>query len=288
MNKKILKRNKYFSLITVISVVLGSSLLSLTFPTSNAGTITHNNGNVDISGLSDFGRILFPRDAFGFSFIGLVIDHDNYNHIPGSEDIADSFNTYPYGSEDDLKTVNAISMVVDTGNLQKSIASFQNQGLGTGDPDDILINQTAWTVQNKDWAILQWKLTNLKAVPLTGVSIGLEVPISKVGASGGGGPGGDNGDDVDGFDSGTATYWASDDSGTSIGFASAIDTDPLTHYYSEDYHSDYSSQYINFYSDETWLYNRIKAANATATDGINPGNITYRSIPDSNPCHCSK
>jgi uncharacterized protein YegL len=255
----------------------------------NASAVDHTVGNLDINALTDWGRILMPIQWNGIrqtvedqstpiGFIGLVIDHDNYDHTPGSEDIADSFASYPYTSEDDFKPDNPITMIFDDGITQKSYGSFKNKGLGTGFPDDILINQTTWTVKDKDWAIIQWSLSNIKspASTLTNVRIGLEVPISKEGGKYGlGGSFDDSGDDVDGYDAVEDIYWAQDTGdSTTMGFGSAIASDPITHYYAKDYYADYSSEYKNFFGDDTWLYQRLGAPSATATDGVTPKNIT--------------
>jgi hypothetical protein len=276
---------RIFSLTVGVILILGCLLtsISLQMPNATAGSSkNHNVGNVEINMLTDWGRILDPikwkgdnkiqtvKDPAGLGFIGLVIDHDEYDHTPGAEDIADSFKTGPYySSQDDLQTVNDITMITDDGITQKSFASFQNKGAGF--PDDILINQTAWAVLNKDWAIIQWSLLNLKGVPLTNVSIGLELPLSVAG--GYGGVGGDSGDDIDGFDTGNDTYWAQDDDGITIGFASAIPTESITHYYSEDYGNIYTwNEYKMLYENETWLYERLTAPNTTV--GTTPGNRT--------------
>ena len=49
-------------------------------------------------------------------------------------------------------------MLINNATHEKSFGSFQNTGTDTGDPNDILINHTCWTMVNKDWAILQWTL----------------------------------------------------------------------------------------------------------------------------------
>ncbi len=277
-----LKQRKIFSLTCILILIVSTLLvaISLPIPTSSGATVDHNVGNLDIRMLSDFGRFLLPLTwgtyqttndpSSGFGFIGLVIDQDNYDHTPDTEDIADSFGSWPYVNQDDLTKVNDATMIIDDGTTQKSIASFQNTGAGTNDPNDILINQTAWTVVNKDWAIIQWTLSNQKGIPITGVCMGLELPLSQVGA--GFGVGGDSGDDIDGFDSTNGTYWAQDDGGTTIGFGSAIASDPITHYYSEDYHPATYDDYKVYWENETWLYNRIHAPNATV--GTTPGNRT--------------
>jgi hypothetical protein len=289
VGRGISKLRRFFSLTSSIILLVNTLLIgiSIQVPDASAAAVNHDVGNIQVISLTDYGRILMPidwgghqtvQDTSSLGFIGLVIDHDNYNHIPGSEDIADSFESPPYMSWNDFKDVNPISMIISDGITQKSVGSFNNTNGGTGYNDDILINQTCWTVLNKDWAILQWSLSNIKSPssPLTNVRIGLEVPISKEGGRYGlGGNLVDGGDDVDGYDAGNDVYWAQDTSdGTTIGFASAIVSDPITHYYAEDYHADYSSEYVNFFGNDTWLYQRLQAPSATATNGVIPENIT--------------
>jgi uncharacterized protein YegL len=280
-------KRRLISAILCTLLLVNTLFFGISFQTYNsqAASVTHNVGNVDIPMITDYGRFLQPiswdsggyqtvRDGMGFGFIGLVIDQDFYNHAPGFEDIAESYDaSFPYAGSDDFQPVTPISFLVNDGVMQKSFGSFKNAGLGTGDPNDILVNQTTWTILNKDWIIIQYQLSNLKPIPLTGVSLGLEIPISKVGALGSG-PGGDNGDDIDGFDAPTSTYWAQDNGGTTIGFASALTSVPLNHYYGQDYQADYSTEYINFFKDEGWLYQRLKAPNSLATNGVTPKNIT--------------
>lgn len=266
---------RIFSLTTTTMLILSTLLIgiNLQVPTTKAAAVNHDIGNLDINALSDFGRILeavywenIPQTtndpATMIGFIGLVIDQDNYDHTPGFENIADSFSTYPYLSQDDLTVVEPITMVVDNATTQKSFASFNNTGPETGDPNDILIKQTAWSVMNKDWAILQWKLNNLKGASLTNVCLGLEISLSQVGA--GYGLGGDSGDDIDGYDTEYDVYWAQDNNGTGtcLGFASAIHSDPITHYYSRDFHPTTYDDYKVFWENETWLYNRLHSPNS--------------------------
>jgi hypothetical protein len=279
------KQRKIFSALSTIILVSSILLIGISFniPDSSASTVNHNVGNVGINMLSDFGRILGyissgtrhnvmdPATGNSIGFMGLVLDQDNYDHTPGAENIADSYGAWPYASQDDLATVNAATMVVDDGTLQKSIASFENQGADTNDPNDVLVNQTAWTVNNEDWAIIQWAVLNQKGTPITNFSLGLEVPLSVTG--GGYGVGGDSGDDIDGFDAVNNVYWAQDDSGVAIGFASAVDTEPINHYFSADYFNTYTfDQYKNLFTDDNWLYNRLHAPNTV--EGAAPGNRT--------------
>ncbi len=277
---RVSKKRRFFSLTAVVMLVMSSMLIGINVQVPNATAIkTHNVGNVDIEMLTAFGRILGPLDwngqpqvvgdptKGGMGFIGLVIDHDGYDHTPGSENITDSFGSWWYASEDDFHQVNGQAWLINNATTQKSFGSFQNDAPLTGDPNDIFINQTAWTVVNKDWAIIQWALYNLKPVDITNLSIGLEVPLSFTGKKG---VGGDGGDDIDGFDAANDTYWAQDDGGTSIGFASAIPTEPITHYYSENYSSYSFDEFKYFYENDTWLYERINASNQVV--GTTPGN----------------
>ncbi|UCE36065.1 MAG: VWA domain-containing protein [Thermoplasmata archaeon] len=294
IRRKVSGQRRRFSLFVTVTVVLSTQLICITIYTPNASAswLNHDNGNVWIEWLSDYGRIIqaisrwvpsaaVPQTSYdaikGSGPIGLVIDQDNYNHIPGSEDIAECFSVYPYFNPDDFTTVSELTMVLDDETTQKSIASFQNTGEGTGDPNDLLIDQAVWTVKDKDWAILEWTLTNIKGADISGVCIGLELPLSQVGAHGG--VGYDGGDDIDGFNDTYDVYWASDIgggywNGTTIGFASAMVSDPITHYHSQDYHPTTYDDYKMFWENETWLYERLHAPNSTATDGVVPGNIT--------------
>jgi hypothetical protein len=288
--EKISRKRRLTSILMCVLFIFSTISLGTLFLDLNvrADLVSHTNGNLDINYLTDMGRILqsfdwngFPqtvKDGVGFGFIGLVIDHDGYNHIPNSEDIADSFDVYPYANEDDFMPVDPINMIIDNGNLQKSTGSYQNEGIGTGSPLDIRIKQTAWTQTGSDWAILQWTITNIKipSQTLTNLCLGLEIPFSKDGGRFGvGGQLFDGGDDIDGYDSPTDTYWVQDtDSQITFGVASALSSDPINHYYGEDYYSDYLSEYRNFFANDTWLYERIHAPSATATDGVTPGNIT--------------
>ncbi|UCE73951.1 MAG: lamin tail domain-containing protein [Methanomassiliicoccales archaeon] len=272
------RRKRIIPFLMTISLVLGTMLIGISLQIPKASAIlTHDVGNLDIHGLSDFGRVMGPLswgarhqtvlDFSGLGFIGLVVDQDNYDHTFGSTDIADSYYLYPYDEPDDFRSVYPIEWVIDDGITQKSIASYLNTG--TKDPFDILIDQTVWTVVNKDWAIIQWKMTNIKGIDITGVCIGLELPLSQQGAEFG--LGGDSGDDIDGYDSINSVYWASDDDGTTIGFASAAYLEPLTHYYSRDYHVEYDT-YCRFFEDDEWLYNRLRSP--SAVEGAIPGNRT--------------
>jgi hypothetical protein len=243
----VMNRNRYFSMFTSMMLIVSVLFIGITFhiPNTSAAAVTHNVGELQINMLTDIGRIFLPlqwpqggtyhttSDVTGYGFIGLVVDQDNYDHSPVSTDIADCYSMYPYLSSDDFIMVSPATMVIDDGTTEKSVASFQNTGT-TIDANDILINQTAWTVKNKDWAILQWTLVNLKGVDITGVAIGLEIPLSQVGA--GYGLGGDSGDDIDGYDALNDIYWAQDNggSGTCIGFGSAIVSEPITHYFSQE------------------------------------------------------
>jgi Ca-activated chloride channel family protein len=286
------KKRRFFSLTASLVLILSTLLvgISINIPDASGGGTDMDKGNVHVDMLTDFGRILYPLDWFGaqtvqdistLAYIGLVVDHDNYDHTAGAEDIADCWNTTGPFTADDFRDVNPITMIFEDATTQKSFGSFQNKGGGTGYPDDILISQTAWSVLNKDWVILQWTINNVKspASTLTNVRIGLEVAISKEGGRFGlGGELNDGGDDVDGYDSTNDIYWARDTAGigadTTIGFGSTIATDPITHYYAEDYYVDYSSEYVNFFTNDSWLYQRISGASQTATDGVTPGNIT--------------
>jgi Ca-activated chloride channel family protein len=253
------------------------------FSMSTTGAVTHTVGNVKINSLTDWGRTLGyiytsstrhtvtdPSAGNALGFIGLVLDHDGYNHPVGSEEVADSYLNPPYVGVEDLQNDGANPMTMfDDGTLQKSIGHFYNNG--AGDPNDVYVDQTCWTVVNEDWAIVQWAVRNQKGVAINNFCLGLEVPLSVTG--GGYGVGGDSGDDIDGFDPVESTYWAQDDSGTTIGFSSAIASEPINHYYAVDYNTTYTfTEWKNLYANDAWLYNRIHAPNTAV--GATPGNRT--------------
>jgi hypothetical protein len=267
---------------------MGTLLVGISFevPNASAGAVTLNAGEVQLNMLTDFGRIFLPLQwpktgTFhtvsngGFGYMGLVVDQQNYDHTPGTTDIADCYTlaVSNYMSVDDFATMKPAELTVDTTGMDKAIASFQNTGT-TLDANDIFINQTAWTVQNKDWAIIQWNVINIKspAADILDFKIGFEADISQEGGSYG--LGGDSGDDIDGFDAAEDVYWAQDNGGTGVamGFASVIPSDPINHYYSEDYYPATYDNYKTMWEDEDWLYGRINAVNQAA--GPTPGNRT--------------
>lgn len=287
------KRDTLFALTASFFLVLSSLLIgiSIEVPTVEGGSIDLNVGNLELRYITDHGRILMGiewggqaqsvRDSSNFGFIGLVIDHDGYDHTPGFEDIADPYDIFPYVPPDDLTTVDPITMVIDNGTTQKSVASFKNSG--TADPNDILITQTAWSIVNKDWSIIQWKVLNTKGSTITGITFSIELPLSKDGSKPNAGVGGDNGDDIDGFNTTDKIYWAQDDNGTGtcIGFASASNSTPINHYFSKDYHVDYTTEYRNFHANETWLYERVTAPNSlegSAVEGNRTANIGWNGV----------
>ncbi|UCG68620.1 MAG: hypothetical protein JSV09_12540, partial [Thermoplasmata archaeon] len=100
-------RKKFFSSNVCVTLVISSLLVGIPIqiPNVNAGAVNHNVGNIDILWLTDYGRIMGPISrnktqtasdpSTDLAFIGLVIDQDNYNHTPGSENIADCYSPPP-------------------------------------------------------------------------------------------------------------------------------------------------------------------------------------------------
>jgi hypothetical protein len=291
--EEVMNRKRLLSVFSSVMLLVSVLFIGISFhvPDTSAAAVTHNVGELQVNMLTDIGRIFLPlqwpqggtfhttNDATGYGFIGLVVDQDNYDHNPVSTDIADCYSMYPYLSSDDFIMVNPATMVIDDGTTEKSVASFQNTGTSI-DADDLLINQTAWTVKNKDWAILQWTLVNLKGVDITGAAIGLEIPLSQVGA--GYGLGGDSGDDIDGYDAVNDIYWAQDNGGTGtcIGFGSAIVSEPISHYFSQDYHPPTYDEYKTYWENETWLYERLHTPNSVvgALSGNRTSTVGYDGI----------
>ncbi|UCE38197.1 MAG: PKD domain-containing protein [Thermoplasmata archaeon] len=286
--KKKCKYKRFFSLTTLVILIFSMLIIdAYTYlPSAQATTVNHDVGELKVNMLSDFGRILRPLQwpsggnlhtvgNGGWGYIGLVVDQANYDHTSGSIDIADCYAlaSNDYWGQDDFGIISPIDTIIDDGNSQKSIATFKNIGTSQ-DANDILINQSAWTVKDKDWAILQWRVINIKSpvADITDFCLGLEVDISQEGA--GYGLGGDSGDDTDGFNTTENVYWAQDDGGTGtcLGFGSAIASDPITHYFSRDYHPADYNEYKTYWENETWLYDRIRAPNSV--EGGSPGNRT--------------
>ncbi|UCE35917.1 MAG: hypothetical protein JSW00_10145, partial [Thermoplasmata archaeon] len=286
------KKRRFFSFTSCVLLTLSTLLIGISFEVPNvSANENHDVGEINFDMLTGYGRLLMPLKwpnpgSFqtvshqGTGFIGLVVDQDGYNHTPGSVDIADCFKEADtkYWTQDDFGA-SSITMAIDSGGVQKSIATMKNL-YTTQDANDIQIDQTVWTVENKDWAIFQWNVQNIKspAADITGFKLALEVDISQTdwGASTtDAGLGGDSGDDVDGFDAGENVYWAQDDagSGVAMGFGSVIASDPITHYFSKDYKPATYIEYKEYWEDEQWLYDRISAANSVEGD-ITAGNRT--------------
>jgi hypothetical protein len=285
--KNMLWQKKIFSFTASVLLVVGTLLvgISLEVPNASAGAQSLDAGELRLNMLTDFGRIFLPLQwpnsgtfhtvsNSGFGYMGLVVDQQNYDHTPGSTDVADCYTSAVsnYMTTDDFVTVKTAELIIDTPAMDKMIASFQNTGTSQ-DANDIFINQTAWTVQNKDWAIIQWNVINIKnpAADILDFKIGMEVDISQINGTSYG-LGGDSGDDVDGFDVAEDVYWAQDNGGTGecLGFSSVIVSDPINHYYSKDYYPATYDGYKTMWEDEDWLYGRISAPNSvegTATQG---------------------
>jgi hypothetical protein len=251
----------------LISIALASLLVLSTLFTfvakvpdnAVAGTVTHTAGNLDFD-LTDYGRILgtftwngvqqTPRFLANTplgsidddSWIGLFNDQQDYNQT--APDIADSFNelvpAFPSPSDDYVVTPadTAIYFMENTPTFQKSRASYTNTGTSS-DSHDLRVTQTAWSSAGDNFAIIEYKITNIKGGNIQNLKVGFHFYSSMyfyngvMGSYDFGGVGGDGGDDMDWWDVGLDAYYVIDNggSGTALGFASAEPSNPLDIYY---------------------------------------------------------
>ncbi|UCF07955.1 MAG: lamin tail domain-containing protein [Thermoplasmata archaeon] len=285
-------KKRIFSLTATVLLLMSAFFVGVVIhvPTTEAGSVQMIIGNLDLDQLTDYGRISrgfgvdvtavsqgLPQDARDpiqtLGCMGLVVDQGAYDHTDPMNIADPYFGTFPYLLTADFKDVTAISLVEDQDPLQKSFASFMNTASDTGDPNDILINQTTWAVKGKDWIILQWALFNVKGAPINNIYVGLEITPSYTGANWGLDT--DAGDEIDGYDAVNGTYWVQDaGSGLTMGYGPGIAGEPITHYYSVDYGGTYTwVEYTALFgnnNNDTWLYNRLHAANGV--EGLTPGN----------------
>jgi hypothetical protein len=123
------KQKRCFALTSSAILILSILLIGISIPVPDVMAEDHDVGNLKIKGLTDIGRIYLPlewngkyqtvQDPISLGFIGLVVDHSQYDHTPGSENIADSFIDYPYFSSDDFEAVKDITMLMDDGITHK-------------------------------------------------------------------------------------------------------------------------------------------------------------------------
>jgi len=247
----------FSSLVLTLILVLGAFFFALlsSIPNARAGYVDHTVGNLDVIALTDWGslgrqihyggvpQIVGYFDGMGNynAMAGLIFDQANYNH--GNPDgLADYFGSGWGLNRDPLPDFNvtaldtSIYFEVDDGTTQKSYTTFtQVNSKGTiGVMNDVRIHQTAWTVLNQDWAVIEWKVQNIWGLDLTGVNVafGAEIADPLFGL----GPGGDGNDDIDNWDMLDSIYYVQDDLGTGdvLGFASASPSNPFNHYYADD------------------------------------------------------
>ena len=126
------KKKRFFSS-TVVVMLVASSMISINIQVPSATAIkTHTIGNVDIEMITAFGRILgsldwkFTHQAVedpatgGLGFIGLVLDHDGYDHTPGAENIAaDTQAAYPHYNFEKLLKENPEYIIIPEGLVEK-------------------------------------------------------------------------------------------------------------------------------------------------------------------------
>jgi hypothetical protein len=271
------RSNKLISIGIIILMVFSMFFIAIPFNSYNvqADYVHHSVGNLDLMTLTDWGSLGYPlkyKDVeqiakwmpyLGHAVAGLVFDQADYNHGPASYGIADSvdsgvgqYHNDVSNSDFNVKSEDAnIRLVIDDNTMQKSYCSFTQVGDYNVEPigvsNDVRIHQTAWTLSDKDWAIIEWKVQNLNGSDLTDVNIGFMCWVTgnvNDGWQSEKGVGGDKGDDIDYWDSMDDIYYVRDDFGTGdvLGFSSAVPLNPFNHYYSSD--SYYFGDDVSLYS----------------------------------------
>jgi hypothetical protein len=241
----------------VITILILSILFvtgSWELQNATAASLDHTIGNIDIIGLTDYGRLCeepvywngvkqTATWSSGEPYQGLVFDHSLYDHSGGDYYIADWFDSYERQIFPDFKATGqdtSLRFEEDSPSQQKSVGSFtQVDSAGEiGVSYDARVHQSVWTLSGKDWAIVEWRIENLMAVSLNQVNIGMEVYSTAANVNRGG-VDGDGADDLDFWDAADDTYYVQDQTMATIGYASADTSNPLDHYYgSETYFFD--------------------------------------------------
>ncbi|UCE75059.1 MAG: hypothetical protein JSV56_04975, partial [Methanomassiliicoccales archaeon] len=266
-----LRKISTFFIVTNIILVLVFTIGSWNLSTVSAGSVDHNIGNLDIIGMSDYGRI-GDRSIYWNGveqtaavsqdrpYHGLVLDHSQYDHSGGDYGIADWWDSFNSPVFPDFKVTDSDQSIIfeeNSFNQQKSICSF-TQVDATGDIGvgyDVRVHQTVWTLAGKDWAIVEWRIENLLITDLTQVHVGMEVFSSSASAANWFGVDGDQADDLDYWDDVNDIYYLQDDSLKTTGYSSADVLNPLDHYYAEE---------TNFFGDDKSAYNALTGADGLA------------------------
>jgi uncharacterized protein YegL len=266
------KLNSFFVVVNLIMIMLLSFGL-LSSPNVKANLVDHTNGNLDIMGLSDYGKIgdepilwngIKQTAAWSGKtpYQGLVLDHSLYDHSGGDYGIADWWDSYNAPIFPDFNVTNSdsqIKFIENTPNLQKSTASFTQVDAYNeiGISYDARIHQTTWTLQGKDWAILEWRVENLRNSDLTALNFGMEVFSSWGSGQNWFGVDGDSADDLDFWDDTYKSYYLQDNTFFSIGYASADVTNQLDHYYGDT---------VNFFDVDKDNYDALTGSDQLAKD----------------------
>ncbi|UCE37960.1 MAG: VCBS repeat-containing protein [Thermoplasmata archaeon] len=240
-------------------------------PNVRADSLSHTVGNLDIIGMTDYGRIgtrsilwnnIEQTAAVSTDrpYHGLVLDHSLYDHSGGDYGIADWWDSYQNPIYPDFRSLDADQSIIfeeNSPSLQKSICSFTqvdaNGEIGVG--YDVRVHQTVWTLENKNWAIVEWEIENLMGSDLTQVHVGMEVFSSASGGSNWFGVAGDEADDLDYWDDTNKVYYLQDNFLTTIGYCSADISNPLDHYYGDE---------TNFFNEDKSAYTALTSADTLA------------------------
>jgi hypothetical protein len=185
----------------------------------------------------------------GYDYVGLVIDHDGYDHFNAgnppddldgmflSDFMEDTFS----GSDFDNVLV-PIHFEENTPQKQESMSQYNRTSYDFWDINapqsevfDLSVEQTTWTLANEDWAVIEWDVINTKATSLTNVYVGFYMAVSSLAGNDNGGLGGDSNDESNGWNNGANCndgLWIQDSgSMTTLALASALSTVPLDQCY---------------------------------------------------------
>jgi hypothetical protein len=287
---------KAISIAVVATLVLSAVFMALPNISRNAsaGTVVHDIGNVELE-QSDYGRILGEyiqwngvrqtADIYADipQPIGILIDEEswlgvyNYQDVYGAMNVADSFGAGDLPDDYSQSGTDVpIYFQENTATMQKSYATYTNRGASTNDPNDVKITQKTWTPVVADWAIIEFTVTNIKSVDITGLRVGYHGYMTGYLNPGiaydFGGPGGDGGDDRDQWDVVQSTYTIEDNNGagTTMAFSSADSSRPLDIYYGA--YADYltMAQGPGMVPDDMILYNALMANQLGRSDCPSP------------------
>jgi hypothetical protein len=205
-------------------LVLGTFFLAIPWKWENAqaASILHDVGDVDFF-VSDDGRITeliwngvvqtAESVVTGLDYIGLVIDHDDYDHFNAGNPPDDGDGMFLTDFMEDTFTGSDFDNVVvpihfeeNTPLRQESMTRYNHTSYDIWDLnfpyseiDDLDVEQTVWSLANEDWAVIQWDVINTKTTPLIDLYVGFYMAVSSLAGNDNRGLGGDSNDESNGW-----------------------------------------------------------------------------------------